>query len=237
MLNISRIKAMTLDLDDTLWPIWPTIEKAEKRLQAWLQSHAPATASLLQDGPTRRDIRAQTERDFAHARHDVSVLRRESIRLALHRAGESKDLAEPAFEAFFAARMEVDFFEDALPALRRLAKRYPLVALSNGNADVHRVGLGEFFVGSFSARDVGVGKPDARIFHAAAQRLDTSPEDILHVGDDPALDVVGASLAGMQTVWVNRSQEVWSATHSAQPHLIVATLDALCDHLSLPAHT
>lgn len=92
-------------------------------------------------------------------------------------------------------------------------------------------------MGSFSARDVGVGKPDARIFHAAAQRLDISPEDILHVGDDPALDVVGANLAGMQTVWVNRSQEVWSATHSAQPHLIVATLDALCDHLSLPAHT
>ena len=39
---MSRIHAITLDLDDTLWPIWPTIERAESALQAWLRQHAPA---------------------------------------------------------------------------------------------------------------------------------------------------------------------------------------------------
>ena len=32
-LELSRIRAITLDLDDTLWPIWPTIERAERVLQ------------------------------------------------------------------------------------------------------------------------------------------------------------------------------------------------------------
>ena len=45
-LDVSRIRAITLDLDDTLWPIWPTITRAENVLQAWLADHAPATAAL-----------------------------------------------------------------------------------------------------------------------------------------------------------------------------------------------
>ncbi|HSH89356.1 MAG TPA: HAD family hydrolase, partial [Ramlibacter sp.] len=40
MLDITRIKAISLDLDDTLWPIWPTIEKAEKSLHDWMVDHA-----------------------------------------------------------------------------------------------------------------------------------------------------------------------------------------------------
>ena len=36
MLNLTKIKAITLDLDDTLWPIWPAIERAEAALSEWL---------------------------------------------------------------------------------------------------------------------------------------------------------------------------------------------------------
>ena len=60
MLNLASIKAITLDLDDTLWPIWPMIERAEKRLHAWLAEHAPATAVLLSDPHMRREVRATT---------------------------------------------------------------------------------------------------------------------------------------------------------------------------------
>ncbi|MDB5930798.1 MAG: HAD-superfamily hydrolase subfamily variant 3, partial [Polaromonas sp.] len=41
MLDLTLVKAVTLDLDDTLWPIWPTIERAEKALNGWLAAHAP----------------------------------------------------------------------------------------------------------------------------------------------------------------------------------------------------
>jgi len=230
MLNLSSIKAITLDLDDTLWPIWPTIERAEKRLHNWLADHAPATSALLSDPHVRREVRATTETQWSHLGHDLNAMRRESIRLALQRAGEAPSLAEPAFDVFFEARMDVDLFEDSRPALVWLAQRYPILAVSNGTADVHKIGIGEFFVGSVSARDVGVGKPDVRIFQAAAQSLRLEPEQILHVGDDANLDVVGAMAAGMQAVWVNREDHLWSQPQ--HPHATVTTMAELCDLLS-----
>ena len=107
--------------------------------------------------------------------------------------------------------------------------RWPIVAVSNGNADVARVGLGPYFKGSFSASTFGVGKPDPRIFHAAASSVDVNPDEVLHIGDDAALDVLGGLNAGMQTVWLNRDAQPWS--HPTHPHASVATLHELCDLL------
>ena len=59
MLDHARIKAITLDLDDTLWPIWPTIARAETVLADWLQHHAPATATLFSRPGALREIRNQ----------------------------------------------------------------------------------------------------------------------------------------------------------------------------------
>jgi FMN phosphatase YigB (HAD superfamily) len=57
MLDISRVKAISLDLDDTLWPIWPTIERAEKVLHDWLNDHAPMAAALFSSPTALREIR------------------------------------------------------------------------------------------------------------------------------------------------------------------------------------
>lgn len=230
MLDISAIKAITLDLDDTLWPIWPTIERAEKRLLLWLEQHAPATGALMQSPHVRQELRADTHAQWPALHHDLNAMRRESIRLGLQRSGEDDALAEPAFEVFFAARMEVTLFDDALSGLKWLAQRYPIVAVSNGTADVHKIGIGEFFVASVNAQDVGVGKPDARIFEAAAQRLGLQPHQILHVGDDANLDVIGALQVGMQTAWVNRTDHLWSQPQ--EPHATVASMLELCDLLA-----
>ncbi len=229
MLDISKIKAISLDLDDTLWPIWPTIERAERALHSWLASHAPMTAALFASPSALREIRDHMATNRPDLKHDLSAVRRESIRLALYRAGEDPLLAEPAFDAFHAERQCVELFDDVLPALDFLAARFPLVSLSNGNADVHRVGLGKYFRAAITAREFGVGKPDPRIFHAAAGALALAPQDILHIGDDASLDVLGALNAGMQTAWVNRSDHLWP--HDAQPHLVLTHLGELCELL------
>jgi putative hydrolase of the HAD superfamily len=233
MLEISRIQAITLDLDDTLWPIWPTIDRAELKLQDWLQSQAPRTAALFGSAHARLGLREQAQLDWPDQHHDLSFMRREMIRLGLQQSAEDQTLAEPAFEVFFEARHQVDLFADARPALARLSARWPVLALSNGNADVHRVGIGAFFCGSVSAREVGVGKPDARIFQAAAHALQLDASQILHVGDDEGLDVLGALGVGMQTAWINRSDKLWSLPE--QPHASVASMLELCDLLGLAA--
>ena len=157
----------------------------------------------------------------------MSALRRESIRLVLTRAGESPALADAAFEVFFAERQRVEFFDDALPALAFLAARFPVVALSNGNADVHRVGIGEHFRAAISARSLGVGKPDRRIFEAGAAAAGVTPQHVLHIGDDAHLDGVGALDAGMQVAWVNRDGPAWAlVTHA--PHITVKSLHEIC---------
>jgi len=225
-LDVRRIRGISLDLDDTLWPIWPTIERAEQVLHAWLLREAPRTADLLVTPGVLRELREATERERSDLAHDLSALRRESIRAALRRAGEDPALADPAFDAFFAERQRVTLYEDALPALQWLSARYPLVAVSNGNADVHLTGVGQWFQGAFSARGFGSGKPQAPIFHAAAASLGLKPEEVLHVGDDASLDVLGAINAGMQAAWLMRDARPWE--HDTHPHLTVRDLQALC---------
>ncbi len=229
MLNLQRIRAISLDLDDTLWPIWPTIDRAEKVLHEWLAINAPRTALLFSSPEALREIRNHVGRERPDLKHDLSALRLESIRLALEQAGDDPLLAGTAFDVFFAERQNVTLFADALPALEFLAARYPLVSLSNGNSDLARMGLGRFFSACVAALDFGVPKPDPRIFHAAATAVGVQPHEVLHVGDDVLMDVLGARNAGMQAVWTNRVQALWP--HPEAPDLEVASLSELCDAL------
>jgi putative hydrolase of the HAD superfamily len=226
-LDLSRIRAITLDLDDTLWPVWPTIARAEVALQTWFCTHAPATGALCADASVLREVRLQLNTDRPDLAHDLSALRLEAIRRVLHRAGDDVALAGPAFEVFFAERQRVEFFADALPALEQLSQRFPVVALSNGNADVHRVGIGAHFKASVSAKDFGVAKPDPCIFHAAAEAAGVDSAAVLHIGDDAHLDGVGALHAGMQLAWLNREAATWNHA-PLRPHATVGDLLALC---------
>lgn len=229
MLNLKRIKAISLDLDDTLWPIWPTIARAEQVLHEWLVINAPMTATMYASPRALREIRDAMGQQRPDLAHDMTALRRESIRVALSSAGDDPQLAGPAFDVFIAERHNVTFFPDALPALEFLATRYPLVSLSNGNAELSRLGLAPFFVASIAALEVGVSKPDARIFQVAAEAAGVQPHEMLHVGDDALLDVLGARDAGMQAAWLNRGQAPWP--HLERPHLELADLSELVDAL------
>lgn len=230
MLNLKIVKAVTLDLDDTLWPVWPAIERAEKALENWLNQQAPMTAALFANATVRDEIRAHVVRTRPELKHNLSAVRREAIRVALYRSKEDPLLADEGFEVFFAERNRVVMFDDAILALEFLSARFPVVALSNGNADIKTIGIAPYFKASISAQEFGVGKPDARIFHAAAGAVDVSPTQVLHVGDDAGLDVLGALNAGMQTVWLNRPDNAWK--YEEKPHLSVTSLTQLCDYIA-----
>jgi putative hydrolase of the HAD superfamily len=116
-----------------------------------------------------------------------------------------------AFEVFLAARNEVEIFADVAPGLARLQQRYALASLSNGNADLARIGLGHLFVVSLNARQIGAAKPQRRCFERLAQELALAAEQIAYVGDDPELDVAAARAAGCRTVWMNRCALPWPA--------------------------
>ena len=228
------VRAITLDLDDTIWPVAPAIARAETALGDWLDRHAPRTAARW-PFEARRQLRQQVDRERPHLAHDMTAQRHWMLERMFEQAGDDVALAQPAYEAYFAARCEVEHYDDSLDALRRLAEKVPLAALSNGNACLRTIGLMPLFRFQLGAREHGAAKPDPGIFHAACTRLDCPPSQVLHVGDDTRTDVLGAHRAGLRTCWINRPDASgairrWPHTE-IRPDLQFPTLAALADWL------
>jgi FMN hydrolase / 5-amino-6-(5-phospho-D-ribitylamino)uracil phosphatase len=219
---MSATRVISLDLDDTLWPCAPVLAAAEAALHEWLHERYPRTVHG-HSTHTMRALRAKIAAQFPEQSHDLTFLRRRALAAQFIGAGYAESASEEALEVFLAARNRVEFFDDVRPALERLRTRYRLFALSNGNADPHRCGLGAFFDGHVSAIAAGAAKPDARIFAALARMAGVPAEEILHVGDDPITDVVGARQAGMQTAWLNRDARSWPVA-LAPPSRTISTL-------------
>src|SRR5689334_19077698 len=226
-------RALTLDLDDTLWPIWPAIEKAEAALHAFLLETCPRTAHRY-PVVEMRALRDRIAGEYPQYAHDFTRQRRLSLAHALRDSGDDEAHVDAAFDAFYAARNRIEFYPDALAALERLATRWPVLALTNGNADLAKIGIAGHFAGCIAAREAGHAKPDAPIFHAACARLGLEPHDVLHVGDDPLLDVEGARRAGLRSCWINRRDETWPEA-LPPPDLQFPTLAALADALDAAA--
>jgi len=219
------IRAISLDLDDTLWPIRPVIERAEAALHAYLERHCPRAAAAYPI-PRMRALREQVAHEHPHLAHDFTRQRLISLERALNEGGEDTAHAHTAFEALYVERNRITFFDDALPALDALGLHFPLAALTNGNADLHRIGISERFAVIVAARDLGVAKPERAIFEHTASRLGRATHEVLHVGDDPYLDIAGAARAGMRTCWINREDAVWPAD-VPPPDLEITTLAKL----------
>jgi FMN hydrolase / 5-amino-6-(5-phospho-D-ribitylamino)uracil phosphatase len=216
-------RVISLDLDDTLWPVAPLIEGAEKTLFAWLEARYPQ-AVHGHSIDTMRALRARIAVQFPERRHDLTFLRRRALAAQFGAAGlgagsvvaagpdapsDLEALVDEAFEVFLAERNRVEFYADVRPSLTRLRARYRLFAVSNGNADLERCGIGDLFDGHVTAIGAGAAKPDARIFAQLERAAGVSAAEVLHIGDDPLADVVGATRAGMQAVWLNRDARPW----------------------------
>jgi putative hydrolase of the HAD superfamily len=217
-MNPGAVRAICFDLDDTLWEIEPVLLRAERILAYLLVRRYPRIAAAFTPADVQR-IRAALVAERPDQAHDLTFLRRETLK----RVAAACDFDEPgataiAHEAFLlwhSARNEVTPYLDVAPALERLRTRFRLATLSNGNADLDRIGLAHHFDVRLHAADLGCAKPDARSYARLAEALTLQPGEILFVGDDPHADVVGPRAAGMQTVWVNRGGVAWPGAFRA----------------------
>lgn len=223
------IRLITFDLDDTLWSVQPVIVAANNALRDWLNNNAarlePLTAERLQH------LRGAVLQQQPELERQVSALRYQVLLRALLQSGypkrEAQEIAEQAFQVFLAARQNVELFTDVRPTLEQLRQRYMLGALSNGNADVRRVGLGEYFSFALNADMLGVAKPEPQVFLAALARAQVEPAHSIHIGDHPEDDIFGAQQVGMRTIWFNPEQKIW--TGEREPDAQVSQLAQLPD--------
>lgn len=199
------VKAVVFDLDDTLWDVNPVITHAENVHYRWLNQYAPRLTARFSERELR-DYRISLMRRHPELAHFVTRSRMKAMSECLSLAGYTEEdtarLAEQAFAVFWQQRNKIEPFPYAFEALEGLRRSYTVGALSNGNADVFRTPLAEWFDFAFSAEELSAAKPDSAAFQAVLDHLQCTPQEIIFVGDHPEHDIEGAYRMGMKTLWV-----------------------------------
>jgi putative hydrolase of the HAD superfamily len=100
-------------------------------------------------------------------------------------------------------------YPDVAPAFRRLSARGLQIGIISNwdrrlNSLLQGVGLGEWLSTVVSSAEVGLHKPDPRVFELACERLGVEPCESVHVGDHHYADIVGATAVGMIPVLIDR---------------------------------
>lgn len=186
----------------------PTIMHAENISYQWLKAKLPEITQRYTID-TLRDKRKQLLQREPLLINDLSEARRAHFRELADELGYNYDWIDEGFKVFHDARQKVTLYDDVLPVLEKLKCNFQLVALTNGNADIQKTGLGEIFDLQISAADVMAAKPDPAMFHKAMDYYAVEPEQTLHVGDHQVHDIDGAHRAGVACVWVNRENARW----------------------------
>ncbi|MBJ9977543.1 HAD-IA family hydrolase [Pseudomonas sp. S75] len=206
------IELITFDLDDTLWDTAPVIASAETVLRDWLTANAPRLGGVpVEHLYAIRERLVQAEPGL---KHRISALRRQVLWHALSEVGyaplQAQALADDAFEVFLHARHQVEVFPEVQPVLEILRERYVLGVVTNGNADVRRLGISDYFSFALCAEDLGIGKPDPAPFLEALKRGQVQAASAVHIGDHPSDDIAGAQRAGLRAVWYNPQGKAWT---------------------------
>jgi FMN hydrolase / 5-amino-6-(5-phospho-D-ribitylamino)uracil phosphatase len=226
-----------LDLDNTLWDNTPVLLRAEQACYDYLQQHAPrlTTHYTLDDLAA---IRIQMMAESPQLAAQVSKVRKLAMQKALENIAYDAEkiplLVEQAFVRFHDERNKVKLFPQTLPLLENLQKQYSLAAITNGNSDLEKIGIANFFDFSLSAEKIGAKKPRPNIFHAAMHKANISPQEMVHIGDHHDDDIFGAQQLGIHTIWFNPQQLRWEdQSHRDKPTATVHSLSEVTEKIAL----
>lgn len=228
---LGPIAALTFDLDDTLYDNRPVIERTELEALNFVQNYHPNLSALKKTDFMRlRQAIRLAEPDIYH---DVTEWRRRAVEQAMLDAGltaqEAEAGAAAAMANFAKWRSRIDVPQETHDTLAILAQKWPLVAITNGNAEPHLFGLDNYFQFVLRAGSHGRAKPFNDMYYLAAEKLNVPLGHILHVGDDLTTDVAGAVRSGLQACWINlRDGDLMQIDDSRLlPHLEISRLASL----------
>ena len=168
--------------------------------------------------------------------------RREAWSRALADHGISDlPFAEQLATVFFSERRARHIvFSDVEGNLTNLKEVYQLALVTNGAPDLQRekvqkTNLAQYFDDILISGEIGIGKPDRRIFVIALERLATSSSETVMVGDSLTRDILGAQHLGLKGIWLNRSGD--DAASQITPDAQITSLSQIHDLLLTLANT
>jgi len=236
--SISMPHVVLLDLDGTLLDD-SQAEGAVAGTCEWLAASHPGldAARLAAANATAwAELWPTLEADWMLGRLDSERAGLEPWRRALAVCGlEDRNLAGAVLRKFMELELSAyRLFSDVPLMLEALSNRGIRTAVvTNGAGDYQRRKLGvlglDGLAGVAISGELGVRKPDTRIFEHVLDELEVDPSDAWHVGDTLATDVAGAVAAGITSVWVNRKARA-RGQGDPEPTIEVRSL------LELPAH-
>jgi putative hydrolase of the HAD superfamily len=127
-----------------------------------------------------------------------------------HGVNDLKFAAELA-EVFPRNRRKLhDVYADVRPTLEHFRQLLRLGLLTNGASDLQReklasAGIADYFDQVVISGDLGVGKPDPRIYEAILSRLGVTAPEAVMIGNSLESDIRGAQAVGMKAIWLNRA--------------------------------
>ena len=164
---------------------------------------------------------------------------RRVTRDALDFAMTAQDIDDPDLaDRLMHLYLELDAYPDVRPTLERLrAGGLKTAILSNGEptmlaAAVRHAGLSELLDDVLSVEEVGVYKPDSRVYQFAVDRLGlTGPAEVAFVSTN-GWDARGAAHFGFQVAWMNRFGMQLDRL-PGEPKTIISGLEELPGHLAI----
>ena len=147
-----KIKAVTFDLDDTLWPLREVIIHAHKESNNWIIDKFPNMSKVLFTEQEQKMWQKLIAKDNS-LRHRLSELRMKVIETLLTENGisdeDAKTTSKDAFDIFLKLRHDITYFEGTLEVLKSLKEKYTLGVLTNGNASIETLKIDHLFDASW----------------------------------------------------------------------------------------
>ncbi len=235
--RLQDIRAISFDLDDTLYDNRPVIENAEQ----WMVDHMRDRylASAMYDRAWWLQLKHELQRADPSLHDDVSRCRLMMLEVGLQRGGmaesQAKQEAKQVFAEFLEVRSQVVVPAESIEVLKQLSHHFPLVVITNGNVLLERIGLDGHFKHVLKAGNGRKMKPAPDMFRLMAAQLKLRPQQILHVGDDVTTDIFGAIRNGYQAAWINNQGQDWRTLHTL-PHLMLQDIRDLLTLLPEAEH-
>ncbi|GEN28585.1 hydrolase [Halovibrio variabilis] len=218
---MTTLKAITFDLDDTLWDNHGVMARTEEghyrwlleALAAWHDTRQEPILKLTHDdgGYDYLQRRQQLAKQVPERRGDFTWLRLRALEAQLETQGLPRSAAlmwaAAAMNEFHRLRVQVTPHPEAAGLLTALAERYQLAAITNGNIHLQRQPLAAYFPVAIAAGELLAPKPDPTPFLTALSRLNVAPECAMHVGDSWQEDVLPAQQLGMHAVWISAMED------------------------------
>ncbi len=205
--RLKPFKVISFDLDDTLYSNFPVMMATDAKMICYFAQLLPTRISADYDYQFWFPFRKLAIQNNPHVKHDVGELRLQSYFLGIKSLGFSNQnarlMAEQALDYFVNERSDFTVPSPVHQLLAKLKRRWPLVAISNGNVDINKIGLSDYFEEILMAGNGLKQKPDIDMFSIASQKLSVPLEQFFHVGDCGQNDIYGALKAGCQTAWVS----------------------------------